>query len=59
VEGAANAACIGLLSKELHLRKSQMTIAAGAHGRKKTILVGDISRADLEQKIRQMNVDRS
>lgn len=59
VEGAANAACIGLISKELHLRKSQMTIAAGAHGRKKTILVGDISRADLEQRIRQLDIDHS
>jgi len=51
VEGAANEACIALLSKKLRLKKSQMEIAAGAKGRKKTILVRDIGASDLERKI--------
>ncbi len=59
VEGAANEACIGLLSKKLGLRKSQMKISAGARGRKKTILVSEISKADLEQKIHKLNIDHS
>lgn len=57
VEGAANEACIGLIAKKLGLRKSQMTISAGAKGRKKTILVTDISKAELEQKIRKLDID--
>jgi uncharacterized protein len=57
VEGAANIACIGLLSKKLDLRKSQMTIAAGAKGRRKTILVNGISKTDLERKIQQLDID--
>ena len=56
VEGAANEACIGLLSKKLDLRKSQIKISLGAKGRKKTILVKEISKADLEQKINKMNI---
>lgn len=54
VEGAANEACILLLSKKLGLKKSQMDIAAGAKGRKKTILVQDIDKAQLERKIHQL-----
>lgn len=57
VEGAANEACIALLAKKMGLKKSQMTISAGARGRKKTILVSDLSRTDLEQKIRQLNIE--
>lgn len=57
VEGAANEACIALLAKKMGLKKSQMTISAGARGRKKTILVSDLSRTDLEQKIRQFNIE--
>lgn len=57
VEGAANEACIALLAKKMGLKKSQMTISAGTHGRKKTILVSDLSRTDLEQKIRQLNIE--
>jgi uncharacterized protein len=54
VEGAANEACILLLSKKLGLKKSQMDIAAGAKGRKKTILVREISKDQLEQKIQAL-----
>ncbi|MDP2852653.1 MAG: DUF167 domain-containing protein [Smithellaceae bacterium] len=56
VEGAANEACIGLLSKKLDLRKSQIKISSGAKGRKKTILVGEINKTELEQKIHQLDV---
>jgi hypothetical protein len=51
VDGAANEACIKLLAKKLGLKKSRMKIAAGAKGRKKTIVVGDISKDQLEKKI--------
>jgi uncharacterized protein (TIGR00251 family) len=51
VEGAANEAVIALLSKKLGLNKSRITISAGAKGRKKTILVGGITRAELERRI--------
>ncbi len=47
------------LSKKLGLRKSQMKISAGARGRKKTILVSEISKADLEQKIHKLDIDHS
>ena len=55
VEGAANDACIALLSKKLGLKKSQMEISMGAKGRKKTILVREVSRADLEQKMHHLS----
>jgi uncharacterized protein (TIGR00251 family) len=51
VEGAANEACIKLLAKTLALKKSQIEIFAGAKSRKKTVLVKDISRPELEKKI--------
>ena len=56
VEGAANDACIGLLSKKLGLRKSQIKISLGARGRKKTILVREISKTELGQKIEKMDI---
>ncbi len=57
VEGAANTACILLLSKKLGLKKSRMDIIAGDKGRKKTIRVRDISTADLEQKIHALQIN--
>ena len=59
VEGAANEACLALLSKKLGLRKSQMKISAGARGRKKTILILNISKPDLEQKFQQLAFESS
>ncbi|HPC85539.1 MAG TPA: DUF167 domain-containing protein [Smithellaceae bacterium] len=56
VEGAANDACIELLAKKLGLKKSRMKISAGAKGRKKTILVNDVSRTELEQKLRSLDL---
>ncbi len=54
VEGAANAACIALLAKKLGLRKSEIAIAAGERGRKKTIVVSGIDKALLEKKLREL-----
>jgi len=50
-EGEANAACIRLLAKELGLRKSQLEIFTGHKSRRKTILLKDITKAQLEKKI--------
>lgn len=52
VEGAANEACIKLLAQELGLKKSQMEIYAGAKSRKKTVLVKNINKSDLEVKMK-------
>ena len=51
MEGAANEACIKLLARELGLKKSQMEISSGAKSRKKTVMIKDISKAELETKI--------
>jgi len=51
VEGAANEACIKLLAKELGLKKSQMEIFAGGKSRRKTVVVKDMAKTELEQKI--------
>ena len=51
VEGADNDACIKLLAKELGLKKSQMEIFSGAKSRKKTVMIKDISKTELEAKI--------
>jgi len=53
VDGAANDACIKLLAEELELKKSQMAIAAGAKSRNKTVTVNNISKTDLELKIKK------
>jgi len=59
VEGAANEACIKLLAQELGLKKSQMAIAAGAKSRKKTVTVKNISKADLELKIKNFTQENN
>ena len=51
VEGAANEACIKLLAKELGLKKSRMEISSGAKSRKKTVMIKDISKTELETKL--------
>jgi uncharacterized protein (TIGR00251 family) len=51
MEGAANDACIKLLAKELGLKKSQMEISSGAKSRKKTVMIKDISKEELQTKI--------
>jgi hypothetical protein len=51
VEGAANDACIKLLAGELGLKKSQVAISSGAKSRRKTIMVKNINKKELELKI--------
>jgi uncharacterized protein (TIGR00251 family) len=51
LECAANIACINLLAKALKLRKSQLEILTGEKSRKKVVLVNDINKKDLEEKI--------
>ena len=51
VEGAANEACIKLLAGELKLKKSQLEIFSGSKSRKKTVMVKNIIKSDLELKI--------
>ncbi|MGV8057775.1 MAG: DUF167 domain-containing protein [Smithellaceae bacterium] len=51
VEGAANTACIKLLAKELGLKKSQLEIFAGHKSRRKTILIKEIPKPELEKRI--------
>ncbi len=47
VDGKANAELIKLLSKKLHIAKSRINIAKGDKGRKKMIVIGDISTEDV------------
>ena len=54
VEGAANSACISLLAEELGLKKSQLEIFAGQKSRRKAVMVKDITRAELEKKIKSV-----
>ena len=52
VEGEANVACIKLLAKELGLKKGQIAIFAGQKSRRKTILIKEIAKDELEKKIK-------
>jgi len=54
VDGAANDAVIALLAKKLGLKKSQLALAAGTQGRKKTVLARDIDLTDLEERIQKL-----
>ena len=51
VEGAANEACIKLLAKELGLKKGQIGIFTGQKSRRKTVLIKEITKAELEKRI--------
>jgi uncharacterized protein (TIGR00251 family) len=51
VEGAANNACIKLLTEALKLRKSHVEILGGAKSRRKIVLVKDVTREDLEMRL--------
>jgi uncharacterized protein len=51
VEGAANEAVIKLLAKELGLKKGQVGILAGQKSRRKTIIIKEITKAELEKRI--------
>ncbi len=54
VEGAANLACIKLMAELLKLKKSQIEIFAGAKSRCKTILVKNMTKKELELKIKDI-----
>ncbi|MBN1473298.1 MAG: YggU family protein [Syntrophaceae bacterium] len=47
-EGEANSACVEFLAKELNLKKSQIEIVAGFKSRKKTVLVKNKTKKNLE-----------
>ena len=51
LEGAANEACIKMLASKLGLKKSQMEISAGSKSRRKTVMVKNINKMELELKI--------
>lgn len=52
LEGAANEACIRLLAKEIGLKKGQIEIFAGQKARRKTIRITEITKDELEKKIK-------
>lgn len=51
VEGRANAALIDFLADLLHVRRSEIEIAAGAHGRNKLILIRNHTAAEISSAI--------
>ncbi|HYW81016.1 MAG TPA: DUF167 domain-containing protein [Thermoguttaceae bacterium] len=53
-KGKANKALIGLLSKQLSLRKSQLELIAGETSSKKRFLVSEITPDVLAQRIEQI-----
>jgi uncharacterized protein (TIGR00251 family) len=52
VDGAANAALIELLSKQLDLPRRNIEIVRGATGRQKIIEIAGLTLAEIEQRIR-------
>ena len=52
VEGAANAALIELLSKQLALPRRNIEIVRGATGRQKIIEIAGLTLEEVEQRIR-------
>lgn len=52
VDGAANAALIELLSKQLDLPRRNIEIVRGATGRQKIIEIAGLTLAEVEQRIR-------
>ena len=50
-DGRANAALVALFRELLQLKRSQVDLHSGARARKKTILVRDITRAELAAKL--------
>lgn len=56
-EGAANSACVEFLAKELNLKKSQIEIVAGFKSRKKTVLVKNETKKNLEAILNKYKTD--
>ncbi|HLJ78089.1 MAG TPA: DUF167 domain-containing protein [Acidobacteriaceae bacterium] len=51
VEGSANAALVEFLADLLRVRRSEVEIASGAHGRNKLILIRNHSAAEISSAI--------
>lgn len=51
VEGAANEAVIRLLARTLGVRRADVTVRAGATGRRKTVHVRGLAASDLQKKV--------
>jgi uncharacterized protein YggU (UPF0235/DUF167 family) len=51
VVGAANAALIQLLSKQLGLSKSKISLVAGATSRNKIVEIQDLSSSDIKSRL--------
>jgi hypothetical protein len=51
VEGLANKACLKMLSKELAIPQSHMTISAGQKSRRKTIKISHHSVQEIREKL--------
>ena len=56
-KGKANKAIIDLLARLLHLKKTQIVIAAGSTSTTKTIRVHEINQLDLTQRIDRATPD--
>lgn len=54
VEGAANAAVLKVLAEALELPKSRLTLAAGASGRVKRIIIHHLTREELDARLARL-----
>jgi uncharacterized protein YggU (UPF0235/DUF167 family) len=57
VDGAANAALIQLLSKQLGLSKSNISLVAGAASRNKIVEILDLSPGEIKNRLSRSLVD--
>ena len=55
VDGKANEAVIKLLSKQLRVSKSKLSIERGLTGRTKTILIFGMSRGEVEKRLWELS----
>jgi len=51
IEGLANKACLKLLSKQLDIPQSHLTIIAGQKSRRKTIKISSYSAREIRQRL--------
>lgn len=58
VEGAANKACIQLLSKTFGVPKTGTTIVKGGKSRRKTVLLRNLELKDAHRVLDQLEIDR-
>ena len=55
VDGKANEAVIKLLSKQLRVSKSKLSIERGLTGRMKTILISGLSQGEVEKRLGELS----